>query len=166
MWAFSAGAHSDYGSLTILAAEDSPGGLQVWHRSGEWIDVPIIPGLLIVNIGDLMPRGRTTAGSRRSIASSTRLPRRRATAGGSRWSSSTTRTTTRVIECLVPGAVAKYPRTTSGEHLRELLTATQNAAARAAASHPAASFGGRRIVATCAALLIAESRAGRRASSG
>jgi len=37
-----------------------------------------------------------------------------------------------VIESLVPGVPAKYPRTTSGEHLRQLFTATQNAAARAA----------------------------------
>ena len=51
-----AGAHSDYGSLTILAAEDRPGGLQVCNAAGDWIDVPVIPGCLIVNIGDLMAR--------------------------------------------------------------------------------------------------------------
>jgi len=37
-----------------------------------------------------------------------------------------------VIESLVPGAPAKYPRTTSGEHLRQLFTATQNVAPGAA----------------------------------
>lgn len=49
-----AGAHSDYGSLTILRQEDAPGGLQVRAREGEWVDVPVVPGALVVNIGDLM----------------------------------------------------------------------------------------------------------------
>ena len=49
-----AGAHSDYGSLTLLRQEDRPGGLQVRNKAGEWIDVPTVPGGLVVNIGDLM----------------------------------------------------------------------------------------------------------------
>ena len=49
-----AGAHSDYGSLTLLRQENRPGGLQVMTKSGEWFDVPVIPGALVVNIGDLM----------------------------------------------------------------------------------------------------------------
>ncbi|MGV0758923.1 2-oxoglutarate and iron-dependent oxygenase domain-containing protein [Tistrella mobilis] len=49
-----AGAHSDYGSLTIVRQEDRPGGLQVRNKLGEWVDVPFIPGSFVVNIGDLM----------------------------------------------------------------------------------------------------------------
>jgi len=49
-----AGAHSDYGSLTILRQEQRPGGLQVLNKAGEWTDVPAIPGTFVVNIGDLM----------------------------------------------------------------------------------------------------------------
>jgi len=49
-----AGAHSDYGSLTIVRQEDRPGGLQVRNLLGEWVDVPFIPGSFVVNIGDLM----------------------------------------------------------------------------------------------------------------
>lgn len=49
-----AGAHSDYGSLTIVRQEDRPGGLQVLGKSGEFVDVPATPGALVVNIGDLM----------------------------------------------------------------------------------------------------------------
>lgn len=49
-----AGAHSDYGSLTIVRAEDKPGGLQVCNKAGEWVDVPIAPRSFVVNIGDLM----------------------------------------------------------------------------------------------------------------
>ncbi|CAB4872819.1 unannotated protein [freshwater metagenome] len=49
-----AGAHSDYGSLTLLRQEQRPGSLQVMTKSGEWFDVPAIKGALVVNIGDLM----------------------------------------------------------------------------------------------------------------
>jgi isopenicillin N synthase-like dioxygenase len=51
-----AGAHSDYGSLTILAPTDAPGGLQVLAKSGAWIDVPYVPGAFVINIGDMMAR--------------------------------------------------------------------------------------------------------------
>ena len=49
-----AGAHSDYGSLTLLRQEQRPGSLQVRTKSGEWFDVPVVEGALVVNIGDLM----------------------------------------------------------------------------------------------------------------
>ena len=49
-----AGAHSDYGSLTIVRQEDRPGGLQVHTKAGEWVDVPVVPDGFVVNIGDLM----------------------------------------------------------------------------------------------------------------
>ena len=49
-----AGAHRDYGFLTILKTEDAPGGLQVQTRAGEWVDVPTVPGGFVVNLGDLL----------------------------------------------------------------------------------------------------------------
>jgi len=49
-----AGAHSDYGSLTIVRVEDRPGGLQVHTKDGQWVDVPFVAGSFVVNIGDLM----------------------------------------------------------------------------------------------------------------
>lgn len=49
-----AGAHSDYGSLTILLQDAAPGGLEVLTPLGEWSPVPPVPGAFVVNIGDLM----------------------------------------------------------------------------------------------------------------
>ncbi|MGH6883339.1 isopenicillin N synthase family dioxygenase [Hypericibacter sp.] len=51
-----AGAHTDYGFLTILRSEDAPGGLQVMTRAGDWIDVPTQPGTLLVNLADTLMR--------------------------------------------------------------------------------------------------------------
>jgi isopenicillin N synthase-like dioxygenase len=51
-----AGAHTDYGSITILNGEDVPGGLQVRTRRGDWIDVHTPPEHFVINIGDLLMR--------------------------------------------------------------------------------------------------------------
>jgi isopenicillin N synthase-like dioxygenase len=51
-----AGAHTDYGFLTVLRSEDSPGGLQVQVRDGGWTDVRAVPGAFIVNLGDALMR--------------------------------------------------------------------------------------------------------------
>ena len=117
-----AGAHSDYGVLTVLRTEDAPGGLQVRTRDGRWSDVPHIPGAFVVNIGDAMMRwtndhwistqhrvlnpplvaGQSTR--RQSIAYFHNLPR------------------DTVIECLPPfreaGAAPKYPPITYGDYAR------------------------------------------------
>lgn len=51
-----AGVHTDYGFMTILRSEASPGGLQVQTRAGEWVDVPSIEGAYVVNIADAFMR--------------------------------------------------------------------------------------------------------------
>lgn len=50
-----AGAHTDYGALTLLLQQTGRSGLQVLSR-GEWHDVPALPDTFVINIGDLMAR--------------------------------------------------------------------------------------------------------------
>ncbi|KAB5537635.1 hypothetical protein DKX38_015168 [Salix brachista] len=44
--------HSDNDFLTVLL-QDQIGGLQMLHQD-QWIDIPPVPGALVINIGDLM----------------------------------------------------------------------------------------------------------------
>jgi len=48
-----AGAHTDFGSLTILLPEPRSVGLQIFW-GGKWINVPPTDDCFIINIGDLM----------------------------------------------------------------------------------------------------------------
>ena len=50
-----AGAHSDYGSITLLF-QDKVGGLEVLSNDGSWMPAPAIPGTVLINIGDLLQR--------------------------------------------------------------------------------------------------------------
>jgi Isopenicillin N synthase and related dioxygenases len=123
-----AGAHSDYGSLTILATEDKPGGLQVCNAAGDWVDVPVVEDCFIVNIGDLLARWSNDTW----VSTLHRVVNPPAGAGAEARRQSLVffhnPNYDAVIESLVPDTPAKYPRTTSGEHLRQLFTATQNVA--------------------------------------
>ncbi|MBA0822771.1 hypothetical protein Goarm_019551 [Gossypium armourianum] len=57
---FGVGRHSDMGTLTILL-QDGIGGLYVkvpedidMEKKGEWVEIPPIPGALVINIGDML----------------------------------------------------------------------------------------------------------------
>lgn len=50
-----AGAHTDYGNITILAV-DGVAGLELRRRDGSWIEAPSIADTFIVNIGDCLMR--------------------------------------------------------------------------------------------------------------
>jgi isopenicillin N synthase-like dioxygenase len=47
------GAHTDYGSITVLLADPVP-GLQICDDAGHWHDVVPAPGSFTVNVGDLL----------------------------------------------------------------------------------------------------------------
>ena len=116
-----AGAHSDYGSLTILLATAGAGGLQVRGGDGAWIDVAPVPDTFIVNLGDLMaqwtndrwvstlhrvanPPPDRLAGSRRASIAFFHQPNHDADVEC-------------LPTCLRPGERARYAPTTSGAHL-------------------------------------------------
>jgi isopenicillin N synthase-like dioxygenase len=64
------GAHKDYGFLTLLL-QDEIGGLQVLGPDRNWLDVPVLPGAFVVNLGELLElatRGRLTATSHRVLS--------------------------------------------------------------------------------------------------
>lgn len=46
------GAHTDYECFTLLFA--TAPGLQIVDKKGAWIDVPLVDGAMIMNIGDMM----------------------------------------------------------------------------------------------------------------
>jgi isopenicillin N synthase-like dioxygenase len=127
-----AGAHADYGSLTILKAEANPGGLEVCNQAGEWVEVPIVPGTFVVNIGELMARwtnDRWPATLHRVVN-----PPRVVALGNRRQSivffhNPNYDAEIRCIpSCADPARPARYPVTTSGEHLKRQFVRTQAAA--------------------------------------
>jgi isopenicillin N synthase-like dioxygenase len=50
-----AGAHSDYGTITLLF-QDQIGGLQVKNPIGEFVNAPPIENAIVINAGDLLAR--------------------------------------------------------------------------------------------------------------
>ena len=49
------GAHTDYQCFTILLCSSAP-GLEIMSPSGDWVQAPVVPGGLVINIGDMMMR--------------------------------------------------------------------------------------------------------------
>jgi isopenicillin N synthase-like dioxygenase len=133
-----AGAHSDYGSLTILLQEQAPGGLEVEGLDGTWHPVPAVPGAFVVNLGDLM--ARWTNDRWRSTMHRVVNPPRNARGSTRRqsiaffhqpnWDAEVVCLST----CLAAGENPKYPPVKSGPYLaskfRSTVTLTEGRAAR------------------------------------
>src|ERR1700691_3633788 len=123
-----AGAHSDYGRLTILLGEAALGGLEIRTADGQWQAVPIVADAFIINIGDLMarwtndrwvstlhrvvnPTPENGVDSRRQSMAFFHQPN---------WDAEI-----RVLEaCLSPGEAAKYAPVRSGPYLMSKFRST------------------------------------------
>lgn len=116
-----AGAHTDFGSLTLLSMQDAPGGLQVSRGDDIWEDVKVPSGALVTNIGDLMaqwtndvwkstlhrvvnPPPDVVGSTRRQSLAFFHQPNYDAEV-------------VPLQSCVTPDRPARYARTTSGEHL-------------------------------------------------
>ena len=110
-----AGAHTDYGMLTILNGENKAGGLQVQTRSGDWVNVETEPDTFVVNIGDLLMRwtnDRWVSNTHRVVNPPGSEP------GEARLSIAFFHHPNydARIECIAPEGDAKYPPVLSGEY--------------------------------------------------
>jgi isopenicillin N synthase-like dioxygenase len=126
-----AGAHTDYGTVTVLLAE-RPEGLEVLVPSpagDQWTAVPAVAGSLIVNLGDAMARwtnDRWRSTMHRVVTPSPEIAatsRRQSIAffHNANWDA--------VIEC-IPSCVAegespRYAPVTAGDHLMSKFRSTQ-----------------------------------------
>jgi isopenicillin N synthase-like dioxygenase len=125
-----AGAHSDYGTLTLLRQDDTPGGLEVLSHDGSWIPAPPIEGAYVVNIGDALERW--TNGRWRSTLHRVVLPPDGANRSTERQSIAFFHNANwdAVIDCLDPcrpdDPADLLPPITAGRHLMEKFRRTQS----------------------------------------
>ena len=123
---YGAGAHTDYGNLTLLA-QDATGGLEVRKRDGDWTVVPPRPGTFVCNIGDCLMRWTNdlyVSNAHRVVNRSGRERFSVAYFGDPNSDAS--------VECLpsvlAPGELPKYPPITYAEYLRSRYEATYTVA--------------------------------------
>jgi isopenicillin N synthase-like dioxygenase len=119
---YGAGAHTDYGNLTLLA-QDANGGLEVRKRDGGWVGVPPAAGTFVCNIGDCLMRWTNDV----YVSNAHRVVNR---SGRERFSVAFfgDPNSDALVACLPsvlgPGEAPKYPPVTFADYLRSRYDAT------------------------------------------
>jgi isopenicillin N synthase-like dioxygenase len=118
-----AGAHTDYGSITLLF-QDEVGGLELLRADRTWQQAPPVQGAAVINTGDLMERW--TNGRFRST-----VHRVRPISGTrDRYSIALFVDPDAAVEvecfdsCVSADRPARYSRITAGEHIRRKIAAS------------------------------------------
>ena len=116
------GAHTDFGTMTLLFHHGSAEGLEIQRPDGTWLHAPSMPGAAIINVGDLLTRWSN--GQLRSVLHRV-VPPQGQGAQRPRYSATLFYEPRHevVISCLEPcqgpGKPALYPPITAGERLKE-----------------------------------------------
>lgn len=126
-----AGAHTDFGAMTILAMTEGRGGLEARMPDGRW--APVLPkrGDLVVNLGDMLERwtnDRWVSTLHRVVAPDTGDTRSRRMSIGYFVHPNFDAEIRCVPTCLGSGEAPRYPTITAGEHIRQKIDASHKAA--------------------------------------
>jgi isopenicillin N synthase-like dioxygenase len=113
-----AGAHTDWGWITLLA-QDECGGLEVETAAGDWIRAEPVPGTFVINLGDLVARwtnGLYHSNMHRVMNNRAQRDRHSIVL----FYNPEYKTRIECLPtCLAPGDVALHPPCTAGEHLAQ-----------------------------------------------
>ena len=129
--AVGAGAHTDYGNITLLATDGEP-GLEIRRRDGVWIEAPPVPGALVCNIGDLLMRWTNDVYV--STPHRVRVPERERYSVAYFLDPNPEAVVAVLPACTAPEAPVRYPPITAADYLRQRLDATYIGPAMRAAS--------------------------------
>ena len=118
-----AGAHTDFGGLTLLR-QDDVGGLQVWDQGSDgWIHADPLPGTFIVNLGDMIARW-TNDRYRSTVHRVVNVSGRERYSVPFFYSGNFAHRVKCIPTCLGPGETPNYPATTVEAHMREMYRKT------------------------------------------
>ncbi|HTP82341.1 MAG TPA: 2OG-Fe(II) oxygenase family protein [Alphaproteobacteria bacterium] len=114
-----AGAHTDFGGLTVLLQDDS-GGLQVWSEPHGWIHAPPLPGTFVVNLGDLVARW-TNDRYRSTMHRVVNLSGRERYSVAFHFNGNPDHVVSCLPNCRGPGEPERYPPIRAADHVAELI---------------------------------------------